>query len=98
MFLECVEAGEQPPHPFDVYSATVMSSVCILAHRSSLEGGYTYDVPDFRHEEDRRKYENDYLTPFPGDDGSAPTLPCCSKTDYKPTEKQMELYLEALKK
>lgn len=96
MFLECVEAGKQPPHPFDVYSATVMSSVCILAHRSSLEGGAAYDVPDFRNEEDRKKYENDYLTPFPGADGTAPTLPCCSKTDYKATEAQLKLYREAL--
>jgi predicted dehydrogenase len=96
MFLECIEAGEQPPHPFDVYSATVMSSVCMLAHRSALEGGTAYDVPDFRNEEDRKKYENDYITPFPGDDGTAPTLPCCSKTDYKATEAQLKLYREAL--
>jgi hypothetical protein len=98
MFVECVNAGKQPPHPFDIYSATVMSSVGILAFRSVLEGGKPYDIPDFRLEEDRKLYENDYLTPFWGDDGSAPTLPCCSHPDYKPTERQMELYLAELKK
>ena len=98
IFVDCVRAGKQPPHPFDIYSATVMSSVAILGHRSVLNGGNTYDIPDFRKEEDRRVYENDYLTPFYGDDGSEPTLPCCSVPDYKPTERQMELYLEELKK
>lgn len=98
MFVECLKEGKQPPHPFDIYSATVMSSVAILGHRSVLEGGKAYDIPDFRKEEDRKLYENDYLTPFWGDDGSEPTLPCCSNPDYKPTERQMELYFEELKK
>ena len=98
MFLECIEKGKQPPHPFDIYSATVMSSVALLGHRSVLEGGKTYDIPDFRKEEDRKLYENDNLTPFWGDDGSAPTIACCSNPNHKPTEKQMELYLEELKK
>lgn len=98
MFVECVKEGKQPPHPFDIYSATAMSSVGILGHRSALEGGKVYDIPDFHKEEDRKAYENDYLTPFYGDDGSAPTLPCCSNPDYQPTPKQMELYFEELKK
>ena len=75
-----------------------MSSVGILAHRSVLEGGKPYDIPDFRKEEDRLLWENDDLTPFWGDDGSAPTLPCCSHPEHRPTERQMQLYLEELKK
>ncbi|MBQ2826562.1 MAG: hypothetical protein IJF13_05010, partial [Clostridia bacterium] len=51
-----------------------------------------YDIPDFHLEEDRAKWENDRLSPFYGSDGSAPTLPACSHTDYKPTDKQLELY------
>lgn len=98
IFVNCIKEGRQPPHPYDIYSATAMSSVAILGHRSVLEGGKVYDIPDFRKEEDRKLYENDYLTPFWGVDGSAPTLPCCSNPDYKPTEKQMELYFEELKK
>ena len=97
-FVECVEAGKQPPHPFDIYSATVMSSVAILGHRSVMENGKTLDVPDFSRAEDQTLYENDYLTPFWGENGEEPTLPCCSHPDYKPTEKQMELYLKELEK
>ena len=98
LFFDCVRDGVQPPAPFDLYSATVMASVAILGHRSVLEGGKPYDVPDFRLEEDRVLYENDFLTPFWGDDGTPPTVPCCSHPDYRPTEKQMELYHEVLKK
>lgn len=97
-FVECVKAGKQPPHPFDIYSATAMSSVGILGHRSVLEGGVPYDIPDFRREEERAPYENDFLTPFWGDDGSAPTLPCCSNPEYRPSETQMALYLKELEK
>ncbi len=96
IFMECLKEEKQPSHPFDIYSATAMSSVAILGHRSVLEGGKVYDIPDFRKEEDRKLYENDYLTPFWGTDGSAPTIPCCSHPDYKPTEKQLELYKEKL--
>ena len=98
LFIECVLEGKQPPHPFDLYSATVMASVAILGHRSVMDGGVPYDIPDFRREEDRKLYENDFLTPFFGDNGEAPTLPCCSNPNYKPTEKQMELYMKELEK
>jgi hypothetical protein len=73
-----------------------MSSVAILGHRSMLEGGVPYDIPDFENEDDVKKYENDYLSPFYGPDGSAPTLPCCSHPDFKPTDTQIKLYLDAI--
>lgn len=98
MFVNCVKEGKQPPHPFDIYSASAMASTGLLAHRSAMEGGKPYDIPDFRNEEDCALYENDFLTPFYGDDGSAPTLPCCSHPEYKPSERQMELYLKELEK
>jgi predicted dehydrogenase len=82
MFIECIKEGKQPEHPFDIYSAVAMSSVAILGHRSLLEGGVPYDIPDFHNEEDRKKYENDRLTPFFGPDGSKPTIPCCSVAKY----------------
>ena len=75
-----------------------MSSVAILGHRSMLEGGAPYDIPDFRKEEERVKYENDRATPFYGTDGSAPSIPCCSKNDYAPTEGQLALYHRGLAK
>jgi len=96
MFLDCIKEGKQPEYPYDIYSATTMSSVAILAHRSMLEGGKPYDIPDFRKEECRKEYENDRLTPFYYTDGREPNIPCCSVTDYKPTEEQIEKYLEIL--
>ena len=95
-FLDCVRRGVQPPHPFDIHSAVAMSSVAILAHRSMLEGGTPYDIPDFRREEDCLRWENDFASPFPGDDGTPPTLPCCSVTDYRPSEEQLALYFKSL--
>jgi predicted dehydrogenase len=96
MFLECIEKGVQPEHPFDIKSAIAMSSVAILAHRSVLEGGKPYAIPDFDNPEDRALYENDRLSPFVYSDGTQPTLPCCSHTDFKANEEQLRLYKEAL--
>ncbi len=96
MFLDCIRQGKQPEHPFDIHSAVAMSSVAILSHRSMLEGGVPYDIPDFHDEACRKQYENDRLTPFYGTDGSAPTLPCCSHPDYKPSEEQIKKFVKLL--
>lgn len=96
MFLDCIKENRQPEHPFDIYAAIRMSSVAILAHRAILAGGGSFDIPDFTKEEDCRRYENDTLTPFYGSDGSAPSMPCCSKTDYKPTDEQLSNYIRML--
>ena len=69
-----------------------MSSVAILAHRSMLEGGTTYDIPDFRNPEDCEKYKDDRLTPYILSDGTAPSLPCCSNPDYRASETQLALF------
>ena len=95
IFLDCIAKGTRPPMPFDIYSATTMASVAHLAHRSLLEGGRPYDIPDFRKEEDRKKYENDYLSSYAPKD-SENYLPCCSHPDYTPTETQRKLYFERL--
>lgn len=97
MFLDCIKNKKQPEHPFDIYSAVAMSSVAILAHRSVLENGKVFDIPDFRNDENARKeYENDRLTPFYGSDGSKPNIPCCSVTDFKPAQEQIDNFLEML--
>lgn len=96
-FVECIKENKQPEHPFDIYSATVMSSVAMLSHRSMLEGGMPYDIPNFKLEEDRVKWENDRLSPFYLMDGTAPTLPCSSHPDYRPTEEQIKAYEEIIK-
>jgi len=91
MFLDCIKENRQPEHPFDLHSAIAMSSVGILAHRSVLEGGKPYDIPDFTKEEDCALYENDNLSPFPGPNGEEATLPC-SKAPYPPTEEEKRLF------
>lgn len=93
-FFESVNNNTKPE--FDEYFATRMASVAILAHRSVMSGGMPYDVPDFRKEEDRVKFENDNESPFWYSDGRAPTIPCCSNPDYGPTEYQRMKYQEAL--
>ena len=60
-----------------------MASVAILSHRSILNGGAPYDIPDFRKEEDRVKYENDHETPFWGPNGEAPTVRAGSLPDQE---------------
>ena len=94
-FIDCIREKRQPEHPFDIYSAVTMSSVAILSHRSMLEGGIPYDIPDFRNEEERIKYENDYLSPFPKADGSR-DIPCCSVPDFKPTEQNIANFKKSL--
>jgi len=93
-FISCIRENRRPE--FDEYFATTMASVGILAHRSILEGNKPFDIPDFRLEEDRVKFENDTLTPFYGKNGEKPTLPCCSNPDYIPTEEKMTTYYNAL--
>lgn len=93
-FISCIRENRRPE--FDEYFATTMASVGILAHRSILDGSKTFDVPDFHKEEDRKLYENDFLTPFYGKNGEKPTLPCCSDPEYKPSEQKVAAYEKAL--
>jgi predicted dehydrogenase len=89
-FLDCIRENKKPV--FDVYAATTMSSVGILAHRSLLERGMPYDIPDFRREEDRVKYENDHLSPFWGPNGEDPTLIASSHAEDHPSAEKMAAY------
>lgn len=94
-FISCIREARRPE--FDVYFATTMASVAILAHRSILEGGKTFDIPDLRTEEARISYQDDHLTPFFGRNGEEPSLPSCSHPDYKPSERKREAYNRAIK-
>ena len=80
----------------DVYFATTMASVAILGHRSILYGGVPYDIPDFHKEADRVKYENDYITPFYGSDGSEPTIRSTNHPEFCLTPEKMALYDERI--
>ncbi len=63
---------------FDVYVGATMSAVAILGWYSCLTGK-TYKIPDFKNAEERCKYRNNDLTPFPDAEGNGVTLPCSSK-------------------
>ncbi len=62
-FADAVRRGV-PPF-FDVYRGIEMSLVGILAYRSALAGGAPVEVPDFRQDSARRRYEADDWTPDP---------------------------------
>ena len=94
-FLNCISTNTRPV--MDEYFATKLASVAILGHRSVMAGGAPFDVPDFRNECDRKKYENDNATPFYYSDGRKPNIPCCSNPDYKPTEEMVERFKKAMK-
>ena len=96
MFLQCIEENRQPDFPLNLEAAVTMSCTAILAHRSILNGGKPYAIPDFNNEEDCKLFENDRLSPFYGTDGSEPTIPCCTQTDYAPEERQLQNYLKVL--
>lgn len=62
-FAEAIRQQKQPF--FDVYRGIEMSLVGILAYRSGLQDGTPLEVPDFRQESVRQKYEQDDWTPDP---------------------------------
>ena len=95
-FFDCLRRGK--PVPFDVYFSATMASVAILSHRSVMEGGKPYDIPDFHREEDLKKYENDTVSPFPDAVTGKASYPCCSHPDYHPSEVQLRKYREVLKR
>ncbi|MCQ2427678.1 MAG: Gfo/Idh/MocA family oxidoreductase [Clostridia bacterium] len=64
---------------FDVYVATMMSATAILGWKSAMNHGENLEVPDFRREEDRLRWENDADTPFPDSEGNGATIPCATR-------------------
>lgn len=62
-FAEAIRRNEQPF--LDVYRGIDMSIIGILAYRSALNNSASEDVPDFRDEAARKKYENDNWSPDP---------------------------------
>ncbi|MBR6729682.1 MAG: Gfo/Idh/MocA family oxidoreductase [Clostridia bacterium] len=61
-FLKYIN-GEHEPF-FNVYRATALSAAGILGWRSVKDKSREYEIPDFTKEEDRKKYENDFFSPF----------------------------------
>ncbi|MBE5762468.1 MAG: hypothetical protein E7334_10835 [Clostridiales bacterium] len=85
-FIKDLENGREPY--WDVYRSTCAASVAILAWRSVLNGSIAYDIPDFRLEEDRKKYEFDNTSPYPNEFYEV-DIPCSSKP-YQPSEDDLK--------
>lgn len=64
-FAEAIRKNEQPY--FDVYKGVQMAMVGIQAWRSCLNDGKQFEIPDFRKESTRKRYENDHWSPWPED-------------------------------
>jgi len=63
--------------PFmNVYRAAAIAATGILGWRSVLQDSRQMDIPDFTKKEDREKYANDDLSPFPSAECKS-TLPYC---------------------
>lgn len=62
-FARAIRSGEQPY--LDVYRATAMSCVGILAWKSALASGAPFEVPDLRLRSARTAYSQDHWSPWP---------------------------------
>ncbi len=74
-FAEAIRSGKQPY--LNVYRGVAMSAIGILAWKSVLDQGNSYEVPDFARESSRRKWAKDTWRPLDLDDPQAP--PVCSQ-------------------
>lgn len=88
-FAKSIHENVQPY--FDVYRGVAASSVGILGWKSIVNGNIPFDMPDFKNEADRKKYENDTWNPIRKPDIDPSTQPPITVTGWKPSE-------EALKK
>jgi len=71
-FAEAIRTGKQPY--LNVYRGVAMSVIGILAWKSVLDRGNSYDVPDFTREASRKKWANDTWRPLDLDDPDAPPV------------------------
>ena len=60
-FAREILTGEKAP--WDVYSASDVTIVGLMAARSSIAGGQPIAIPDFRKKEDRDRFRNDFDKP-----------------------------------
>ena len=66
-FIDAIRTGK-PPF-FDVYRSVAISSVGILAWKSALEEGTPFEIPDFKKDSERHRWEDDNWSPWPKDAG-----------------------------
>ena len=72
-FARAIRSGEQPF--LDVYRGVAMSSVGILAWKSALQDGAPFEMPDFKDEASRSRFENDHWSPWPESAGPGQSPP-----------------------
>ena len=65
LFAEAIRSDEQPW--MNVYRGLDMTMVGIQSWRSCLANGAPFEIPDFRCEDVRARYENDDWSPYPED-------------------------------
>jgi hypothetical protein len=97
-FAEAIRKGKQPF--LNVYRGIDMTTIGIQGWKSSLDNGNNYEIPDFRKESVRKKYENDHFSPYPQDKNKAPNQPPPSITGFnepgKKTKKEAEKHWKKL--
>ena len=72
-FAQAIRTGVQPY--LDVYRGIDMSIAGILAYRSALNDSAPLELPDFRDEAQRKRYENDDWSPDPARKRAGQPLP-----------------------
>ena len=87
-FGQAIRTGK-PPF-LDVYRGVAMSSVGILGWKSALADGQPFEVPNFRRENSRNKYEYDRWSPWPKDAGPGQP-PASILGTRKPSKKVLAL-------
>ena len=81
-FAEAIRTNTQPF--LDVYRGVAMSVVGIQAWKSVLDGGNSYEVPDFRKESSRKIHAKETWRPFDIDDPNAPPINSRGKREMIP--------------
>jgi predicted dehydrogenase len=71
-FAQAIKTRKQPY--LNVYRGVAMSVVGILAWKSVLDKGSSYEVPDFTREASRKKWANDTWRPMDIDNPKAPPI------------------------
>ncbi len=64
-FVKSIRKKERPP--IDIYKAMDMTLPGIIGYKSALSGNLPLEIPDFRKESVRKKYEKDNWSPDPKD-------------------------------
>jgi predicted dehydrogenase len=87
-FAQAIRSGK-PPF-LDVYRGVAMSSVGILAWKSALQEGRSFDVPDFRKQSERKRFENDRWSPWPENAGPGQP-PVSIRGHVAPAKKDLDI-------